>query len=46
MKSLNEKMGKYDDINGIEMKEKDEPNDLSKKEDNIIEIKSPSNNDK
>ena len=50
IKSLNKKKGmnynKYEDNNGIEMKEKDEPTDLSKNEQNIIEIKTPSNNDK
>ena len=48
IKSLNKKKGmnynKYEDNNGIEMKEKDEPTDLSKNEQNIIEIKTPSNN--
>ena len=51
MKSLNKKNGmnynKYEDINnGIEMKEQDELNDSSKNDQNIIEIKSPSNSDK
>ena len=47
IKSLNKKKGmnynKYEDMNGIEMKEKDEPNNLSKNDQNIIEVKAHSN---